>query len=97
MNTWINSALGILNRNSKTILNPLHKFRITCSYDEVEIFKKYADANAARPKTNLLSQVISDNVSNETNCQKGKSHTHCLGTILIKTPNLREKVCRFSD
>ena len=37
-----------MNRNSKTILNPLRKFRITCSYDEVEIFKKYADANAAK-------------------------------------------------
>lgn len=93
-----------MNRNSKTILNPLRKFRITCSYDEVEIFKKYADANAAKggyhnggPKTNLLSEVISDNFSNEIDCQKGKSHTHYLGTILIKTPSLREKICRFSD
>ena len=65
MNTWINSALGILNRNSKTILNALRKFGITCSYDEVEILKKYADGNAAKegyhnggPKVNHIHTVL---------------------------------------
>ena len=92
--TQLQLALGILLRHSKTILNHLYKYRVTCSYDEVLRFKKSAALNSSKggwvngvPKNNSLLQVISDNFDADISSQNGKSQTHCLATILTKTPD----------
>jgi len=45
-------ALGVLMRDSKALFTKLHEFGVTCSYDEVLQFKKYA-AVAATENINL--------------------------------------------
>ena len=74
--TQIQVALGILHPHSKTILNHLNKYGITCSYDEVLRFKKSAAANSSKggylngaPKNNTLFKVISDNFDTEISSQ----------------------------
>ena len=66
-------------QHTKTILNHLHKYRITCSYDEVLRLKKSA-GNSSKggyingvPKDNTLFQVISDNIDTDLSSQNGKS------------------------
>ena len=65
-------------------------------YGEVLRFKK-SFANSPKGgyrngvlKNNTLFQVISNNFKTEISPQNYKSQTHCLATILTKTPDLRE-------
>ena len=97
--TQLQLALGVLFRHSKTILNHLYHYRVTCSYDEVLRFKKSAAANSSNgghlngvPTNNTLFQVISDNFDAEISSQNSKSQTHCLATILTKNPSPTEDV-----
>ena len=55
--TALQVALGILLRDSKTIVNKMYDYRVTCSYDELLRFKKSA---AVAASTNPSKQGISD-------------------------------------
>lgn len=91
--TSLQISLGNLIRDSKSLLNKLFQFRVTCSYDEILRFKKSA-ALAATKSTTLtgikdgrmgLIQVVADNFDADISSQNGKQSTHSLA-ILITQP-----------
>ena len=95
--TNIQIALGILIRDSKQLINQMHAFGVTCSYDEILRFKKSA-AIAATEEIDLtgisseqsgLVQVVADNFDADISSQNGKLSTHSLA-ILLTQPEEKE-------
>ncbi len=90
--TCLQTALGILVRDSKAVVNQFHDFQVTCSYDEVLRFKKSA-AVAQTKKPGLggirdnragLIQVVADNFDADISSQNGKLSTHSLALIVTQ-------------
>ena len=79
------------------LLNHLHAFHITCSYDEILRFKKSAavatkeDINmeAIKHADNGMIQVIVDNFDVDISSQNGKLSTHSLA-VLVTQPDTKQ-------
>lgn len=90
--TSLQIALGVLLRHSKALVNLMHDFGVTCSYDEVLRFKK--SPAAAATKEFALSgisssgldmvQVVSDNFDADISSQNGKLSTHSLAVLVTQ-------------
>lgn len=73
-------ALGNLIRDSKSLINQLYQFRVTCSYDEMQRFKKSAVLAATRDiklsginQGSLgLIQAVADNFDADISSQNGR-------------------------
>ncbi len=91
--THLQVALGVLIRSSKELVNQLHAFGVTCSYDEVLRFKKSAalatthDAclSGISNASGGLVQVVGDNFDADISSQNGKQSTHSLALLLTQT------------
>lgn len=91
--TSLQVALGNLMRDSKSLLNQMYQFRVTCSYDEILRFKKSAALAASRTiqlsgiheSNSGLIQVVADNFDADISSQNGKVTTHSLA-MLISQP-----------
>lgn len=90
--TTLQIDLGVLMRDSKKLVNHMHAFGVTCSYDEVLRFKKSA-ALAATTDMDLsgisraeggLVQVVVDNFDADIFSQNGKRSTHSLAVLLTQ-------------
>ena len=88
--TTLQVALGVLQRNSKAIVNNMYDYRVTCSYDKLLHFKKSA-AVAADVDPNQqgitdarqgLIQVVADNFDCDISSPNGNLFTHSLATII---------------
>ena len=102
--TNIQIALGVLIRDSKQLINQMHAFGVTCSYDEILRFKKSA-AIAATEEIDLtgisseqsgLVQVIADNFDADISSQNGKLSTHSLA-VLLTQPEEKEAENKIRD
>ena len=90
--TDLQIALGVLMRDSKTLINHMYDYRVTCSYSEVLRFKKSAAVIAAKePKLQGITsadqglvQVIADNFDADISCPNGKLSTHSLAMIIMQ-------------
>lgn len=90
--TNLQIALGIVLRDTKSVIQLMHKFGITCSYDEVLRFKKSAatavveDAKASGlfDVADGMIQVVADNFDAEISSQNGKRTTHSLAVLLAQ-------------
>jgi len=87
--TNLQIALGNLIRDSKSLINQMYQFRVTCSYDEILRFKKSA-ALAATKEIQLsgihqggvgLIQAVADNFDADISSQNGKMTTHSLAML----------------
>ena len=96
--TDLQVALGVLLRDSKTLIGYMYDYGITCSYDEVLRFKKSA-AKAASASANPhgigcsdngMVQVIVDNFDTDISSPNGKLSTHSLAMILTQPEKLSE-------
>lgn len=84
--------LGVLIRDSKKLINLLHAFGVTCSYDEILRFKKSAAFSAAADMDFLgisqadsgLIQVVVDNFDADISSQNGKLSTHSLAVLFTQ-------------
>ncbi len=84
--THLQVALGVLIRSSKELVNQLHAFGVTCSYDEVLRFKKSAalatthDAclSGISNASGGLVQVVGDNSDADIIITKMANNPHIL-------------------
>ena len=90
--THLQICLGVLLRDSKEMVQTLHDFRVTCTYEELRKFKKSV-AVAASSKASLsgiydvkdgLIQFIADNFDRDISSQNGKKSTHSLAMIMTQ-------------
>lgn len=102
--TDLQVALGVLLRDSKSLIGYMYDYGITCSYDEVLRFKKSA-AKAASTSSdfhgigscnNGMVQVIVDNFDAEISSPNGKLSTHSLAIILTQPTKLSQTFSRES-
>ena len=109
--TNLQIALGNLTRDSKSLLNQLYQFRVTCSYDEILRFKRSA-ALAVTTDIKLsginqgslgLIQTVADNFDADISSQNGKITTHSLAMLITQPTNAyddeqntRESIPRIS-
>lgn len=93
--TDLQLALGNLIRDSKTLINNMYHFRITCSYDEILRFKKSAAIAATKDiklsgihegSKGLINSIV-DNFDANISSQNGKVSTHSLA-MLIAQPKI---------
>ena len=104
-------ALGNLTRDSKSLLNQLYQFRVTCSYDVILRFKRSAALAATRDiklsginQGSLgLIQTVADNFDADISSQNGKITTHSLAMLITQPTNAyddeqntRESIPRIS-
>ena len=86
--TDLQVALGILFRDSKSILGYMYDFGITCSYDEVLKFKKSAavaaSATSSIQNSTSMVQIVVDNFDANIHSPNGKTSTHSLAMIAIQ-------------
>ena len=84
--TTLQIVLGVLMRDSKSLIQQLNEFGVTCSYDEVLQFKK-SSAIAATEDIKLraisdskssMIQTVVDNFDADISSQNGKLPTHAL-------------------
>jgi len=101
--TVLQTALGVLMRDSKALVTKLHEFGVTCSYDEVLQFKKSA-AVAATENINLhrisdtspsVVQTVVDNFVADIYSQNGKVSTHSLAILMTQSVAM-ESLCNSS-
>ena len=86
-------ALGFLLRDSKTIVNNMYDYRVTCSYDELLRFKTSAAVAASSDPSKQgisdarqgLIQVVADNFDCDICSPNGKLSTHSLAMIVTQT------------
>lgn len=91
--TDLQIALGVLLRDSRTLVEHMHDYRVTCSYDELLRFKKSAAVVAASDLSKQgisdandgLVQVVCDNFDADISSQNGKLSTHSLAMIITQT------------
>ena len=109
--TNLQIALGNLIRDSKSLINRLYQFRVTCSYDEILRFKRSAALAATRDiklsginQGSLgLIQAVADNFDADISSQNGKITTHSLAMLITQPTNasddeqnIRESIPRIS-
>ena len=110
--TSLQIALCNLSRDSKSLINELYQFRVTCSYDEILRFKRSA-ALAATTDIKLsginqgslgLIQAVAENFDANISSQNGKITTHSLAMIITQPTNAsdgdqntRESIPRISE
>ena len=90
--TDLQVALGVLFRNSKNHLTHLYKYGVTCSYTEVQRFKRSAAVSATKTqKTHGIAnsedgmiQVVVDNFDTDIYSPNGKLSTHSLAMIVTQ-------------
>ena len=91
--TPLQIALGVLISEQKSVINILHKFGITCSYDEVRRFLRSAAVQAAHDTTMTglsdasvggLIQVIIDNFDAVIHSQNCRLDCHNLAMIVTQ-------------
>ena len=94
--TALQVALGVMVRDSKGLVSQLSSICVTCTYDELQRFKKSA-AVAASESTNKqgisdcksgLVQVVIDNFDADISSQNGKISTHSLAMLVTQTGEL---------
>ena len=81
--TNLQIALGNLTRDSKSLINQLYQFRVTCCYDEILRFKRSAALAATRDiKLSGINQgslwfiqTVADNFDADISSQNGKVTT----------------------
>ena len=90
--TNLQIALGNLIRDSKSLINQMYQFGVTCSYDEILRFKKSA-ALAATNDIQLsgihegdggLIQTLVDNFDADISSQNGKLTMHSLAMLIMQ-------------
>ena len=90
--TNLQIALGNLIRDSKSLINQMYQFGVTCSYDEILRLKKSA-ALAATNDIQLsgihegdggLIQTLVDNFDADISSQNGKLTTHSLAMLITQ-------------
>ena len=87
--SMIQVALGLFVREKK-IIEFLHEFGVTSSYDEVRRFKISAAHQTSQQKTVILDskdgliQGVSDNFDANLSTQNGLKQTHSLATIVLQ-------------
>ena len=90
--TNLQIALGNLIRDSKSLINQMYQFGVTCSYDEILGFKRSA-ALAATNDIQLsgihegdrgLIQTLVDNFDADISSQNGKLTTHSLAMLIMQ-------------
>ena len=101
LTTSLQIALGVLLRDSKEQVHSFHDFGITCSYDELLRFKKFAfnanakmDLNGLRKGENSLIQAVGDNFDQQIFSQNGKLQTHSMALLMTHTDDNRNKDVR---
>ena len=96
--TSLQVALGVLIRDSKELINQMHSFGVTCSYNEILRFRKSA-AMAATELTHLsgissaesgLVQVVADNFDTDISSPNGKLSTHSLAVLMTQKAQINE-------
>jgi len=100
--TGLQVALGVKMGRSKQLVSLLKEFGVTCTYDELQRFKRSA-AKAATADCSLtgladsssgLVQVIADNFDADISSQNGKLSTHSLAVLVTQpdpqTPHVQE-------
>ena len=87
--TALQIALGVL-MHRKKIIQPMHDYNVTCSYDELRMYKKsFAVARYTKLKTeerapvtvNGLVQIIADNFYADMSSPNGNISAHSLAMI----------------
>ena len=89
--TTLQIALGVLVRK-KSVIEVLHDFGVTASYEEVRRFNASAAHAAAHRKEHLgisnskgvLTQVVADNFDANISSQNGLQSTHALAILLTQ-------------
>jgi len=90
--TDLQVALGVLFRDSKSQLGYLNDYGVTCSYDEVRLFKqssavaasRYHESHGIANHQDGLIQVIADNFDTDIHSPNGKLSTHSLAMIVTQ-------------
>ena len=90
--TDLQVALSALLNSSKSIIQTFHDYGVTCSYDEINRFKKSAAVASLRSEGHGgmkaggegLVQVVVDNFDADISSQNGKSSTHALAMIITR-------------
>lgn len=90
--TDIQIDLGVSARHSKTLINRLHDYGVSCTYDEVLRFKTSAAlvavhdtdlAGLSNAETGLI-QVVADTFDADISSQNGKLSTHSLAVLVTQ-------------
>ena len=93
--TPLQIALTVLLRDSKEKVKSFHDFGVTCSYDELLIFKKSVafnanakmDLNGLKIGENSLIQGLGDNFDQQIFSHNGKLQTHSMALLMTHTDN----------
>ena len=93
-------SLAVLLRDSKELIQHMHEFGVTCSYDELLRFKKSAAVAASKhaelcgisDSTDGLVQVVVDNFDADISSQNGKLSTHSLAVLVTQPENKRGSI-----
>ena len=103
--TPLQVALGVMVRDSKGLVSQLSSFGVTCTYDELQRFKKSAAvaASASANKQGIsdckegLIQVVIDNFDADISSQNGKISTHSLAMLVSQTGELMQRAIMMSQ
>ena len=91
--TTLQIALGVLMRDSKSLIQQLNEFGVTCAYDEVLQFKKSSAIAATEDiklrgisdsKSSMIKTVV-DIFDADISSQNGKLSTHSLAVLMTQT------------
>ena len=95
--TDLQIALGVALRRNKTLIQLLYKYGITCSYDEILLFKYSAAIASTKTSTGDIFEkdgkiihCVADNYDCEIFSQNCKKTCHCLAMILAQTERLHK-------
>ena len=98
--TPLQVALGILLRDSKTVISHMYDYRVTCRCDEVLLFKSSTavatSTNPANQETSDskdgLVQIVADNFDSDMSSPHGKlSTTHSMAMIIMQPTRTSDK------
>ena len=97
--TLLQVAIGILLRDSKTVISHMYDYRVTCSYGEVLRFKSSSAVAASTNPANQgisdskdgLIQIVADNFDSDISSLNGKLSTHSI--IMQPTRNSDKPQC----
>ena len=96
--TTLQLALSVLINQQCNILEQLHNFGVTCSYNELRHFRISAVTFMAKDDRGLaqfdsengLVQVIADNFDTQISSQNGQKSTHGLGMIITQAGQMKK-------
>ena len=97
--TPLQVALGILLTDSKTVISHMYDYRVTCSYDEVLLFKSSTAVVASTHPANQgisdskdsLIQIVADNCNGDISSPNGKLSTHSMAMIIMQPARNSDK------